>query len=48
MTQSQKSPLEATFSIPLTPIRMNLNNFKQIVISDPKICPGNENVLFGN
>ena len=47
MTQGQKSPLEAMFSNPLTPVRMNLNSFKQIVISTSKIYPGNENLPFG-
>lgn len=44
MPQGQKSLLEAMFSIPLVPIGINLNNFKQIVISSPKIYPGNENL----
>jgi len=32
------------FHPPLVPIGINLNNFKQIVISSPKIYPGNENL----
>lgn len=48
MTQGQKGPLEEIFSNPLTPVRMNLNNFKQIVISSPKIYQGNENLDIDN